>query len=257
MAYVEDIDGFMEHRIAKWEDKRINELTQGFYRKIAKPLEANWQTNTDKVKDMIMVVEFMTGGQYTDDSLQVNKFEGYERGFTRWVQLVDKYNCSLTPAYDLLAMFAMCNNLKQEHLTNPTELTRALEDSFQQFYLKETYQKPAIEEEKTIGTGVQNSTFYQGMDTLNREASRVWKEEGMKAAVDHMLTGEGGRQLSYPEMRSRYGQFDMLTWRAYMHPTRVAIPGTQKGFSFPIKFPRSFVVGKLFENLQRRLTGSQ
>ena len=64
----------------------------------------------------------------------------------------------------------------------------------------------ALEEEKTFGTGVQNSTCYQGMDTSNKSAIDVMADKGMKAAVDHMFTGEGGRsQLSYSQMRSRFG----------------------------------------------------
>ena len=69
-----------------------------------------------------------------------------------------------------------------------------------------TYQKPAIEEEKTFGTGVQNSTFYQGMDNTNKLATDVMANEGMEAAVKHMFTDQDtGRQLSYSEMRSRFG----------------------------------------------------
>ena len=69
-----------------------------------------------------------------------------------------------------------------------------------------TYIKPSLEEEKTFGTSVQNSSLYQGMDEANKEATDVMANEGMKAAVKHMFTDqETGRQLSYSEMRSRYG----------------------------------------------------
>ncbi len=69
-----------------------------------------------------------------------------------------------------------------------------------------TYQKPVIEEEKTFGTDVQNSTFYQGMDNTNKLAADVMANEGMEAAVKHMFTDQDtGRQLSYSEMRSRFG----------------------------------------------------
>jgi two-component sensor histidine kinase len=69
-----------------------------------------------------------------------------------------------------------------------------------------TYQKPVIEEEKTFGTDVQNSSLYQGMDETNKLATDVMANEGMDAAIKHMFTDQDtGRQLSYSEMRSRYG----------------------------------------------------
>lgn len=69
-----------------------------------------------------------------------------------------------------------------------------------------TYKKPAIEEEKTFGTDVQNSSLYQGMDETNKLAADVMANEGMDAAIKHMFTDQDtGRQLSYSEMRSRYG----------------------------------------------------
>ena len=43
------------------------------------------------------------------------------------------------------------------------------------------------------------------MDELNKKAATVMKNEGMEAAVKHMFTGENGKQLSYAEMRERYG----------------------------------------------------
>ena len=46
---------------------------------------------------------------------------------------------------------------------------------------------------------------FKNMDDLNKKAATVMKEEGMEAAVKHMFTGENGKQLSYAEMRARYG----------------------------------------------------
>jgi hypothetical protein len=46
---------------------------------------------------------------------------------------------------------------------------------------------------------------YKNMDDLNKKAATVMKEEGVEAAVKHMFTGENGKQLSYAEMRARYG----------------------------------------------------
>ena len=69
-----------------------------------------------------------------------------------------------------------------------------------------TYIKPQLEEEKTFGTSIQNSSLYQGMDEANKGATDVMANEGMKAAVKHMFTDqETGRPLSYAEMRSRFG----------------------------------------------------
>jgi len=46
---------------------------------------------------------------------------------------------------------------------------------------------------------------YKNMDDLNKKAATVMKEEGMDAAVKNMFTGEKGQQLSYAEMRAKYG----------------------------------------------------
>ena len=45
-----------------------------------------------------------------------------------------------------------------------------------------------------------------GMDETNKKALDVMKNKGMDAAIKHMFTDqESGRQLSYSEMRMRYG----------------------------------------------------
>ena len=49
-------------------------------------------------------------------------------------------------------------------------------------------------------------SFANAMDEPNKKALGVMVNEGMDAAVKHMFTDqESGRQLSYAEMRSRYG----------------------------------------------------
>jgi len=49
-------------------------------------------------------------------------------------------------------------------------------------------------------------SIYQEMDSNNKKAADVWKNEGQSAAIKHMFTDqETGRTLSYAEMRSRYG----------------------------------------------------
>ena len=64
-----------------------------------------------------------------------------------------------------------------------------------------------IEEEKTFAkTWDKNFNCDDNMDEHNKKALKVMKNEGMDAAVKHMFTDqETGRQLSYGEMRMRYG----------------------------------------------------
>ena len=47
---------------------------------------------------------------------------------------------------------------------------------------------------------------YNHMDDHNKKAVDVMRTQGMNAAIQHMFTDqETGRQLSYGEMRARYG----------------------------------------------------
>ena len=44
------------------------------------------------------------------------------------------------------------------------------------------------------------------MDEANKKATDVMTEQGMEAAIEHMVTDQQtGRKLSYAEMRSMYG----------------------------------------------------
>lgn len=45
----------------------------------------------------------------------------------------------------------------------------------------------------------------RGMNKDNRKALEVWSNEGSAAFIKHCFTGEKGQQLSYSDMRSRYG----------------------------------------------------
>ena len=45
----------------------------------------------------------------------------------------------------------------------------------------------------------------KGMDDNNKKAMDVWKNEGMEAAINHMMTGNDGKPRSYAEMRALYG----------------------------------------------------
>ena len=55
-------------------------------------------------------------------------------------------------------------------------------------------------ESKTSETNVNT-----GMDEKNKKALNVLLTKGDKAFIEHVFTGENGRQLSYAEMRTRYG----------------------------------------------------
>jgi hypothetical protein len=44
-----------------------------------------------------------------------------------------------------------------------------------------------------------------GMDDRNREAMKVLVNGGTKEFIKHVFTGDDGGQLSYAEMRARYG----------------------------------------------------
>ena len=50
------------------------------------------------------------------------------------------------------------------------------------------------------------TSFYDGMDEVNKKATDVRAEQGMEAAIEHMFTDQQtGHKLSYAEMRSMYG----------------------------------------------------
>ena len=131
MAYVAKIPAFQVYASKYRDSDHVKTMASEFYTAITtKP--ASKSEDMIKVKDMILVVEFMTGGRYSDSSLQkgADHFEGYEYGREVWKTKVKTYNCSLTPAYDLLAMYVMVNGLTQSELTDASELTRNLESSF-------------------------------------------------------------------------------------------------------------------------------
>ncbi len=151
------------------KDVKIDKLARGYYSSIKiKKADADAETDILKIKDMIMVVEFMTGGYYRNASLQkgTDNFARYNLGKERWSKAVVRYNCSLTPAYDLLAMFVMENNLSQEDLADPVALTRHLEDSFRikavespTLMLKNAFLTGIPENGAIMGTGKHTSGF--------------------------------------------------------------------------------------------------
>ena len=63
-----------------------------------------------------------------------------------------------------------------------------------------------LQRSKAFARTIKESNFYENMDSNNKQALNVWAEQGEKAAIAHMFTDqETGRQLSYGEMRMRYG----------------------------------------------------
>lgn len=54
-------------------------------------------------------------------------------------------------------------------------------------------------------TSAKESSIINGMDKANQEALNVLLTKGEKDFIEHIFTGEDGRQLTYAEMRARYG----------------------------------------------------
>jgi len=66
--------------------------------------------------------------------------------------------------------------------------------------------EPSLKEGQTFAKNYKKTEFAKMMDEPNKKALDVMANEGTDAAVKHMFTDqESGRQLSYAEMRSRYG----------------------------------------------------
>jgi len=59
---------------------------------------------------------------------------------------------------------------------------------------------------KSFATAYKDAGFDAGMDDANKKGIDIMEKDGMKAAVKYMFTDQdSGRQLSYGEMRMRYG----------------------------------------------------
>ena len=78
-----------------------------------------------------------------------------------------------------------------------------LVDKFQKFIDTPIENK---DDGKSFAKSYKETPFGEGMDDANKKALDVMATEGMDSAIKHMFTDqETGRQLSYAEMRSRYG----------------------------------------------------
>ena len=59
---------------------------------------------------------------------------------------------------------------------------------------------------KSFATAYKDAGFDAGMDDANKKGIDIMEKDGFEAAVKYMFTDqESGRQLSYSEMRMRYG----------------------------------------------------
>ena len=53
---------------------------------------------------------------------------------------------------------------------------------------------------------INNQSIIQGMDEKNKEALEVLETQGKKEFINHVFTDQStGKELSYAEMRMRYG----------------------------------------------------
>ena len=59
--------------------------------------------------DIYLTVIHITGCDYHDSNFQVSSLSNSEEALGRFLEYINKNNCSLTPAYDLLAMHLMLN----------------------------------------------------------------------------------------------------------------------------------------------------
>ena len=55
------------------------------------------------------------------------------------------------------------------------------------------------------GTNGPHTSLWGQMDDANRDALKVLKESGSEAFVEHCFNPTGKKQLTYSEMRMRYG----------------------------------------------------
>ena len=59
---------------------------------------------------------------------------------------------------------------------------------------------------KSFATAYKDAGLSEGMDDANKKGIDIMEKDGMEAAVKYMFTDQdSGRQLSYGEMRMRYG----------------------------------------------------
>ena len=93
-------------------------------------------------------------------------------------------------------------------LVNKKELAAMEEAVAEERVAEEGVAEKAVETKQTAKSValMYKKNNYLVMDDLNKKAMAVMATQGMDAAVKHMFTDQDtGRQLSYGEMRMRYG----------------------------------------------------
>jgi hypothetical protein len=112
-------------------------IVNGFYDNIKnKPDNCCRKEDIKKLLEMVQVVQFMTGELYLDSKLSFDSLSNSSEGFTKWRKIISYYECSLTPAYDLIAAFFMIEseNMSKDrtihllNIKNNEELKDILED---------------------------------------------------------------------------------------------------------------------------------
>jgi len=96
-------------------------------------------------------------------------------------------------------------NAKAENARKVIENAKAdkIENEFQKFIDNVDKKK---DDGKAFATAYKVAGFDAGMDDANKKGIDIMEKDGMKAAVKYMFTDQdSGRQLSYGEMRMRYG----------------------------------------------------
>lgn len=92
--------------------------------------------------------------------------------------------------------------------TNQTESSKVIETPHtEQNTTTNTTTQETVTQEKPISeTKINLEPFMPGMDEPNKKAAEVLQNQGTKAFIEHVFTDQDtGRNLSYAEMRMRYG----------------------------------------------------
>lgn len=78
--------------------------------------------------DIYLTVEYITGSFYIGSDFNVTSLKNVEEARYKYIEYIDNNNCSLTPAYDLLAMHLMLN---------PEMKESCYDESYAEYFKKE------------------------------------------------------------------------------------------------------------------------
>ena len=85
----------------------INRQVEEFMNKMTK-LE-NRSRMKEALFDIYLIVQYITGSVYIGSDFKVTSLKNFDEARNNFIRFIDNINCSLTPAYDLLAMHLMLN----------------------------------------------------------------------------------------------------------------------------------------------------